>query len=157
MIGEPELSYQVLPCQRQRRRAYCLFNYVCQDGLEMFHFPEQQNLMLLRKRGNNNYLYIHDKKKEKLKKERIKTGKGTNMTLRPKRSLPRSLRLRPTHEGCPPMRGAHPWGGPTHEGCPPKGNGRLNHIQEKSTCSEKNLICQDSHLPCEPQFTINCH
>ena len=108
MIGEPELSYQVLPCQRQRRRAYCLFNYVCQDGLEMFHFPEQQNLMLLRKRGNNNYLYIHDKKKEKLKKERIKTGKGTNMTLRPKRSLPRSLRLRPTHEGCPPMRGAHP-------------------------------------------------
>ena len=102
MIGEPELSYQVLPCQRQRRRAYCLFNYVCQDGLEMFHFPEQQNLMLLRKRGNNNYLYIHDKKKEKLKEERIKTGKGTNMTLRPKRSLPRSLRLRPT------LRGAHP-------------------------------------------------
>ena len=54
MIGEPELSYQVLPCQRQRRRAYCLFNYVCQDGLEMFHFPEQRNLMLLRKRGAEN-------------------------------------------------------------------------------------------------------
>ena len=153
MIGEPELSYQVLPCQRQRRRAYCLFNYVCQDGLEMFHFPEQQNLMLLRKRGNNNYLYIHDKKKEKLKKERIKTGKGTNMTLRPKRpTIETNPWGVPTHEGCPPMRGAHPWGVPT------QGKWKtLNHIQEKSTCSEKNLICQDSHLPCEPQFTIKCH
>lgn len=90
MIGEPELSYQVLACQRQRRRAYCLFNYVYQDGLEMFHFPEQRNLMLLRKKeqktanlipnfttyfigqdqnkGNNNYLYIHDKKKRKVEK-----------------------------------------------------------------------------------------